>query len=46
MNYIGLTSINEIATSKEGLQSLYNLTLVLPEDRDKMTKLTLADFGY
>lgn len=46
MNYIGLTGINEITTSKEGLQSLYNLTLVLPEDRDKMTKLTLADFGY
>ena len=46
MNYIGLTGINEITTSKEGLQALYNLTLVLPEDRDKMTKLTLADFGY
>ena len=46
MNYIGLTGINEINTEKEGLQSLYNLTLVLPEDRDKMTKLTLADFGY
>jgi len=46
MNYIGLTGINEITTSKEGLQALYNLTLVLPEDKDKMTKLTLADFGY
>ncbi len=46
MNYIGLTGINEITTSKEGLQALYNLTLVLPEDRDKMSKLTLADFGY
>ena len=46
MNYIGLTGINEITTTKEGLQSLYNLTLVLPEDKDKMTKLSLADFGY
>ena len=45
MNYIGLTGINEITTTKEGLQALYNLTLVLPEDKDKMTKLTLADFG-
>ena len=43
-HYISLDGINAMNVSKEGLQSLYNLTLVLPEDEDSMTKS--IDFGF
>ena len=37
-HYIGLGAKNKMTTIHEGLQSLYNLTMCLPEDEDKMTK--------
>ena len=37
-HYIGLGGINEMQTSKEGIQSIYNLTLCLPEDLPKLEK--------
>jgi hypothetical protein len=37
-HYIGLGAINKMTTIHEGLQSLYNLTMVLDDDKDKMTK--------
>lgn len=43
-HYISLDGINAMNVSKEGLQSLYNLTLVLPEDEKSMT--TSIDFGF
>jgi hypothetical protein len=35
--FIGLDGQNLMYTSKECIQSLYNLTLVLPDDKDKLT---------
>lgn len=36
-HYISLGGINEMTTTNEGLQSLYNLTLVLPDNKDELT---------
>jgi len=38
IHYISLEGTNIMKTTNEGLQSLYNLTLVLPDDRKKLTK--------
>lgn len=43
-HYISLDGMNAMNVTKEGLQSLYNLTLVLPEDEKSMTQK--IDFGY
>lgn len=43
-HYISLDGMNAMNVSKEGLQSLYNLTLVLPDDEKSMTQK--IDFGY
>ena len=43
-HYISLDGMNAMIVTKEGLQSLYNLTLVLPEDEKSMTQK--IDFGY
>lgn len=43
-HYISLDGMNSMNVSKEGLQSLYNLTLVLPDDEKSMTQK--IDFGY
>ena len=43
-HYISLDGMNAMNVTKEGLQSLYNLTLVLPEDEKSMTQN--IDFGY
>lgn len=37
-HYISLGATNSMFTTKECIQSLYNLTLVLPEDKSKMQK--------
>jgi hypothetical protein len=37
-HYIGLSGENLMVVSNEGAQSIYNLTLVLPEDKHKLTK--------
>ena len=37
-HYISLGGINAMKTSKEGIESLYGLTMVMPEDKDKLTK--------
>lgn len=37
-HYISLGAENAMFTTKECIQSLYNLTLVLPDDKDKITK--------
>ena len=37
-HYISLGAENAMFTTKECIQSLYNLTLVLPEDKSKLTK--------
>lgn len=36
-HYISLGAENEMTTTKEGIQALYNLTLVLPDDLPKLT---------
>ena len=43
-HYISLDGMNAMNVTKEGLQSLYNLTLVLPEDEKSITQK--IDFGY
>ena len=37
-HYISLGAENAMSTTKEGLQAIYDLTLVLPADKDKLTK--------
>ena len=36
-HYISLGAENEMTTTNEGLQSLYSLTMVLDEDKSKLT---------
>ena len=43
-HYISLDGMNAMNVTKEGLQALYNLTLVLPDDEKSMTQK--IDFGY
>lgn len=42
-HYISLSGLNDMNVDKEGMQSLYNLTLVLDPDKNKLTdKIELA----
>ena len=42
-HYISLSGLNDMNVGKEGMQSLYNLTLVLDPDKNKLTdKIELA----
>lgn len=38
-HYISLDASNSMVTKKECVQSLYNLTLVLPDDKNKLSKV-------
>ena len=43
-HYIGLDGINAMKVTKEGIQSLYNLTLVLPEQEKILTPTNEIEF--
>ena len=40
--FVGLEGINEMNASKEAIQAVYNLTMVLPEDKDKLSQPKFA----
>lgn len=40
--FVGLEGINEMNATKEAIQSVYNLTMVLPEDKDKLSQPKFA----
>ena len=37
-HYISMGCVNEMTTTNEGIQAIYNLTMVLPEDKSKLTQ--------
>lgn len=37
-HYVSLSGVNIMETTKEGIASLYGLTMILPEDENKLTQ--------